>query len=184
MLKFTVKVFREKYRKVKEVFLHRILHVEDTPHRIALGAAAGIFIAWTPTWGLQMVLAIALAALIRGNKAAAVPMVWITNPVSNPAIYGFSYFVGHFLMTGSWKIDPEIKRQFTILMNEMMKLDIWDRTFWSRLGEMTLKIGLEIWVGSCVVGLILAFITYPIVRQAVIRYRRHKELKHPKKDTE
>ncbi len=183
-LKFKAKVFRDKYQKFKEVFLHRILHVEDTPHRIALGAAAGIFIAWTPTFGLQTILAIALAALIRGNKAAAVPMVWITNPLSNPAIYGISYFVGHFLCTGNWTIDADIKRQLIDLMNETMVLDIWNASFWSRLMDISLRIGLELWIGCCVMGLALAIITYPVIRQAVIGYRHHKELKKLKKEHE
>jgi hypothetical protein len=32
--------------------------------------------------------------------------------------------------------------------------------------------------------LAVALITYPIILQAVIRYRRHKELKNLKKETE
>ena len=47
--------------RLKTFFIYRVLHVDDTPHRIALGVAAGIFIAWTPTIGFQMLLTILLA---------------------------------------------------------------------------------------------------------------------------
>jgi len=167
-------VIQKTFKKVKDLFLHHILHVDDTPHRIALGAAVGIFVAWTPTFGLQTVLAIALAAILRANKAVVIPMAWVTNPLTNPAIYGFSYLVGHFLLTGNWSVDPQIKAQILGLMKETTRLDIWDASFWSRLMDVTMEIGLELWVGSCVVGLLVTLITYPLIYKAVIRYRKHK----------
>jgi len=165
------------YAKIKDIILHHILHVEDTPHRIALGAAVGIFIAWTPTFGLQTIIALALAAICRANKAVVFPMVWITNPVTNPAIYGFSYFVGHFLHTGSRHIEPAMKRQMLTLMKETMMMDIWHGEFWSQLMDVTWKIGLDLWIGSCVVGAIIAIVTYPTVYHTVIWYRRHRAKK-------
>jgi len=170
-------MLRKNYDKIKDIVLHHILHVEDSPHRIALGAAAGIFVAWTPTFGLQMILAVALAAVLRANKAVTIPMVWITNPVTNPAIYGFSYFVGHFLRTGTWSIDPAMKGQMICVMKQSIQMDIWNAPFWSRLADITWKIGLELWIGSCLIGLIIALITYPAIYYAVVSYRRHRDKK-------
>ena len=45
-------------------FIYRVLHVDDTPHRIALGVAVGIFVAWTPTVGLHMILTVLLMVSI------------------------------------------------------------------------------------------------------------------------
>jgi uncharacterized protein len=167
-------VIQKNFKKIKDLFLHHILHVEDTPHRIALGAASGIFVAWTPTFGFQTIFGIALAAILRANKAVVIPMAWVTNPLTNPPIYGFSYLVGHFLLTGNWSVDPKIKTQLLDLMKETTRLDIWNASFWSRLADVTIKIGLELWVGSCVVGLAVALITYPLIYKAVIRYRKYK----------
>jgi uncharacterized protein len=172
-------MIRAGYRKFKDLFLHHILHVDDTPERIARGAAAGIFVAWTPTFGMQTVIAIAAAALVRGNKAAVIPMVWVTNPLTNPAIYTFSYLVGHFLMTGEFRIDPAMRAKALTLMKETMLLDIWDASFWSRLWDVTKQIGLELWVGSCVVGLVVAAVTYPLVLRAVVGYRKHRAAHKP-----
>jgi len=167
------------WSKFWEIFLHKILHVNDTPHRLALGAAAGIFVAWTPTFGFQTILAIALAALIRGNKAIVIPMAWITNPFTNVPIYGFNYLVGHFLLTGSWSTDPVIKAQIINLIKKTMHMDIWHSAFWITLWTVTKKIGLEMWLGSTCVGLIVALITYFLVYWAVLRYRQHRAKKHP-----
>ena len=75
------------WRKSRRFIVHRVLHADDTPHRIALGVAAGLFIGLTPTVGFQMVLAVALAAALRANKVVCIPMVWITNPFTIIPIY-------------------------------------------------------------------------------------------------
>lgn len=165
------------YQRFKDLFLHHILHVDDTPERIARGAAVGIFVAWTPTFGFQTLIALIAAALARGNKAAVIPMVWVTNPLTNPVIYGFSYFVGHFLRTGELHLDPVMKAKALTVMKETLILDIWHVSFWSRLWDITKHIGFELWIGSCVVGLVVAAITYPLVRRAVIQYRKHRSEK-------
>ena len=70
------------WEKARNILVHRVLGVDDSPHRIALGVAVAFFVAWTPTLGFQMVLAIALATVLRANKAVTVPIVWLTNPVT------------------------------------------------------------------------------------------------------
>jgi len=69
------------------VFVDRVLQVHDTPHRIGLGVATGIFVAWTPTVGFQMALTVALAWLVGANKVVGVPFVWISCPPTYFATY-------------------------------------------------------------------------------------------------
>ncbi|MBW8035386.1 MAG: DUF2062 domain-containing protein, partial [Planctomycetes bacterium] len=51
---------------------HKILHVDDSPNRIALGAAIGLFIAWTPAVGLHTLIVLAITSLTKANKFVAV----------------------------------------------------------------------------------------------------------------
>jgi hypothetical protein len=44
--------------------------------------------------GLQMPIAIFLAALFKWNKIAAAAGAWITNPVTAPFLYSLTYFIG------------------------------------------------------------------------------------------
>ncbi|MFA6133829.1 MAG: DUF2062 domain-containing protein [Phycisphaerae bacterium] len=76
------KRLRVNLRLLRNFVVYRIIHVDDTPHRIALGVAIGMFVAWTPTSGMQMVLIVALSALCRANKVVGVPMAWLSNPAT------------------------------------------------------------------------------------------------------
>ena len=69
-------------KRLRTFVVDKILGVHDSPHRIALGVAIGIFVTWTPTIGFQMALTVALSALFRANKVVGVPLVWISNPAT------------------------------------------------------------------------------------------------------
>lgn len=79
-------------------WLRAMLMLDDSSHRIALGAAIGMFIAMTPTVGIQMLLVLLLAVATRRwfrfNKVAALLMVYVSNPLTVVPIYWFSYKVG------------------------------------------------------------------------------------------
>jgi hypothetical protein len=49
--------------KLKAIY-GKFLMLDDTPHRIALGIAIGVFVAWTPTVGVQMLAVIPIAFLL------------------------------------------------------------------------------------------------------------------------
>ena len=72
----------------------RFIKIRGHPREIALGFALGIFIGMTPTMGVQTPLAIFLAALFKWSKLSAGFGVWITNPLTAPFIYGFTYLIG------------------------------------------------------------------------------------------
>jgi uncharacterized protein (DUF2062 family) len=167
----------EYFRKFREVLLHHILHTQDTAHRLAMGAAIGMFIAWTPTFGVQMVLAVALATLFRANKAVTIPMVWLTNPVTNVPIYAFAYAFGHFLLTGTWAVDPNLTRRMMNLMTQTIGFDFYHTAYWSNLSNLILQVGIDLWLGGVILGLLFALVTYPLMYWAVIKCRAFKKTK-------
>ncbi|MEM6606792.1 MAG: DUF2062 domain-containing protein, partial [Pseudomonadota bacterium] len=57
----------------------------------------GLFIAFLPVPG-QMLLAALVAVLVRCNLPIAVGLVWVTNPVTMPAIFFLAYQVGALLI--------------------------------------------------------------------------------------
>src|SRR5262249_11421477 len=65
-----------RWAHLREILLHH--HVE--PARLAAAVALGVFIGLTPFYGLQTVLAIVLAGLLRLNITAAVVATQISNP--------------------------------------------------------------------------------------------------------
>ena len=161
-------------RKLKRFFIYRVLHVDDTPHRIALGLAIGIFITWTPTMGLQMILTIMVASLMRANKFVGVPFVWISNPVTAVPLYGFNYLVGTWVLPGDYpvsKFTESLSKAVFIGGGWMDKIGAW----W----EATIDFFLPLWIGSIMVALILAVPTYVVTRWAIMKYRKIWHEKHP-----
>jgi hypothetical protein len=80
--------------------LHRL---PDSPHRIALGFACGAAASFSPFFGFHIVLAAAVAWVLRGNVLAAAFGTIIGNPITFPFIAAFS------LETG-WRILGTVKR--------------------------------------------------------------------------
>jgi uncharacterized protein (DUF2062 family) len=79
-------------------FKRQLRELRGKPHKISLGVAIGVFIAITPTIPFHTVLAVALAALLRGSKLAAALGVWVSNPLTIPFFYYGSYRVGRFVL--------------------------------------------------------------------------------------
>jgi uncharacterized protein (DUF2062 family) len=66
--------------------------------RSASGAfAVGLFVAFIPI-PMQMLLAAALAIVTRVNLPVSVALVWITNPVTLPAVFYICYRVGAWIL--------------------------------------------------------------------------------------
>jgi uncharacterized protein (DUF2062 family) len=79
-------------------FWRELNELRGEPHKIALGMAIGVFIAITPTIPFHTVLAVSVAALLRGSKLAAALGVWVSNPVTIPIFYYGSYRLGKFVL--------------------------------------------------------------------------------------
>jgi len=64
------------------------------PRSLALGAAAGVFVAILPIPGVQLLSAAGLAWLIRGHSGTAALATFAANPVTYPLIWLASYTLG------------------------------------------------------------------------------------------
>lgn len=64
---------------------------------VARGLALGVFIALTPTLGVQLVLTALLAYALRVNLPVALAACWITNPATAPVIYALEFRLGLWL---------------------------------------------------------------------------------------
>ncbi|MEO0588051.1 MAG: DUF2062 domain-containing protein [Planctomycetota bacterium] len=145
----------------------RIVALRATPHQIAMGAAVGVFIGFTPTFGFQMLAAVVVAFLFRLSKPATVIPVWISNPVTFVPFYAATYAVGALLWPGETLAD------LPATMKSIAQLETWKdqgRAFWS-LGTSLFG---PLWIGAVVLGGPLAVVTYPVVRRGVIAYRHHR----------
>lgn len=167
--------YRFAWKRFVDFFVERVLHAHDTPHRIALGVAIGIFVAWTPTVGFQMVLTVALAWLLGANKLVGVPFVWISSPLTFVPIYLPNYYVGRWILSSD--VPPPDFSKMADVTGGWLE---WATTWWS----VTWQAILPLWVGSLVVAAALAIPTYFATYYAVILYRRkmHVSPTHPPRE--
>ena len=78
---------------------HRIGRIPDTPYRIAAGFACGAAVSFTPFMGLHILVAIAMAFLIRANMLSATVGTVIGNPWTFPIIWAASFEVGNYILS-------------------------------------------------------------------------------------
>lgn len=66
-------------------------------HSVAKAFAVGLFFAFIPV-PFQMVLAAGAAILVHANLPLSIALVWLTNPITMPAIFYACYMVGTWLI--------------------------------------------------------------------------------------
>jgi len=157
-------------------FVHRLERMQASPHQIALGCAAGVFVSITPLLGTQMILAALLAFAIRANIPAALIGTFFGNPLSWPLIWGGTYLAGCYMlgienvMTLSG-LEYYLKRFVDALAT--WSPDVIDHAIilvWPVLKPML--------AGSLPLGLIVATVIYFALRPVIAAYQRARVAAH------
>jgi uncharacterized protein (DUF2062 family) len=150
--------------RARQFLLYQIIHADDPPHKLALGAAIGMWVTFTPTIGAQMLLVVFLAWLFRANKVVGLPIVWLSNPATLVPIYYPSYRLGSWLL-GSPDIGVAWWKQLTDPPSGARAA----LTFYR---DRLLEVFEPLWVGCLIVAALAAMLTYAAVYFAVGFYRQ------------
>ncbi|MFH2065985.1 MAG: DUF2062 domain-containing protein [Pseudomonadota bacterium] len=140
---------------VKKAY-ERFLKIRGNPNEIALGFALGLFIGMAPCMGIQTVIAVFLAALLRWNKFSAAAGVWISNPISAPFLYGFTFYIGSL---------------FTGVTNSFKPTDVFDFEYLYQIVRNAPGIFWALTIGGIVTGIPISLIGYYVSYMAVKRYQ-------------
>ena len=139
-----------------------LIRLRGSPQAIAGGFSLGLFIAFTPTIGLQILLAFFLATVLNVNRPAAVLAVWITNPATIPAIFTLNYWLGSLIWEGP-SVSVVSRRLFE-LASQLTTLDIWAITDQlSAVAELGMDIIVPLILGSIIAGTLISVLTYVIL---------------------
>lgn len=156
----------------------RLVRLQASPHRVALGAAAGIFAAFTPFLGAQMLLAVLLAAVLRASVPAALLGTFIGNPLSWPAIWAGTYAAGCFIMgTDAVAHAAEIERRFGMLSEAVRSGSVENL---EGAAEVAAPLLMPMIAGSVPLGLAIALLFYWGLRRAVAAAQIRRQLAHAK----
>jgi len=78
--------------------LGALLQLDEAPWRIALALAVGVFISFTPFWGVQTILALVVATVFRLNRAVTLTGTWLNLPWFAPLVYAGAWKLGAMLL--------------------------------------------------------------------------------------
>ena len=148
--------------RMRDFVVYDVIHADDTPHRIALGVACGMFVCFTPTIPFQMVLAVALSWLLRANKVVGIPLVWLSNPATMVPIFLPQYLLGCQLL-GMKAMDVDFSKLTQTYTD-------WDEQFLVAWGLME-KIFWPLWLGSIIISTLVGIASYYFSLFLIIRYR-------------
>ena len=153
-----------------------LVRLRRSPRAIAGGFAMGVFIAFTPTIGIQIVLVVLVTTFLNLNRPAGILSVWITNAATMAPIYTFNYWVGSFF----WSGPPitEVYETFVAITMQLIKLDFWAfKDQFDTILNLSSAIVIPLVIGSFVVGLCAALLVYLIaftLIQTVLEKRKSK----------
>ncbi|NOZ25261.1 MAG: DUF2062 domain-containing protein [Nitrospirae bacterium] len=133
-----------------------IFSVRETPRKIALAFAMGVFIGISPFLGLHTLMAIAFASVFRLNKLVTLAGAFVTNPWTIIPIYSFATWIG-IKMTG---------HESTLTQTNFKEITIVN--IFSILKELILPF----FVGTICFGLVAGAVSYLFVYSIMKRMRK------------
>jgi hypothetical protein len=137
--------------------LQAILHIQDTPHRIALAFGLGVVIAFSPLLGIHTGLALGVAFLFRLSRVAILAGAWTNNPWTLAPMY----MAGTALGCGMFGVSPESL--------ETIDWSLHGREFYEALWEGLRPLVVPFVVGNTVLGVVAGVVAYGLVRSLLER---------------
>lgn len=178
---------KQLWKRLVDVVVHRILGLDDTPHRIAWGVLLGTVVAFTPTIGFQIAIYVTLATLLRANKISGIPVLFVSNPFTAIPLYWFIWRVGALLVPGGDTSAAEIRTQLRrMAQSDLTWQNAFTWSFWGEIGRTVVDMGVELWIGSFVIGLLAGIPLFFVSYWGVMEYRRrtwHRHHLRPPKGT-
>ncbi len=147
----------------------KIVRSAKDPYKVAMGGAIGMWVNFLPLPGLGAVVAILIAFSMRANVPAAIIGQLPGNPWTFPIIWWISYQVGKLV----WPFAGD-GIGFTELMSNFSWSFLWDNSHALLNGVL-----LPLVLGGQVLGVVLAFGTFVVLRREVAKFwdvRRAKAL--------
>lgn len=149
----------EKWRNLREKMVREPLSPED----VAAGWALGMFVGCAIPFGLQLIISVPLAVMMRVSKIGATFGTLITNPVTIFFIYpAQTYVVNRIIFGGSLTYERLMKVEWT-----------WQAV--RKLGAETMA---SFFLGGIFLAVIMTPITYIAVKKFIIAVRKRDKKAH------
>ena len=138
---------------------NKMVREQLPPEDIAAGWALGMFVGCAIPFGLQLIISIPLAIMMRVSKVGATVATFITNPATIFVIYPLQTFLVNRLLFGG-----------SLTLTKLMETE-WS---WNAVCKLGAEVMASFFLGGFFLAIILTPITYVIVKRIVIRFRARK----------
>lgn len=155
---------RQIWQKTWRYLYLRFIRLRGSTEAIARGLAVGVFAGMFPVFGLQMAVAVVLAAIVRANKIIAAAATWVSNPFTYLPLFAFNFQVGRWLLNSS-------EQSFSF-----EQIDTWQE-----ITKFGANFGITLFLGCFIVGLVSGIATYFLALWLVPRLKksRRSRRQHP-----
>ena len=164
------------WRRAAVYVIHRLRRLPDPAHRISRGIAAGVFVSFTPFYGLHFLCAGLIAWMMRGNILAALLATFFGNPITFPVIATLSVELGSYLLGLPPVPLPKVVGSFSLA-----SVELWSNftaiftsatADWSHLSTFFTHIFLPYLVGGLIPGIFAGLIAYYASYPIILSYQR------------
>ncbi|MDO5646936.1 DUF2062 domain-containing protein [Paracoccus sp. (in: a-proteobacteria)] len=160
--------------------MHRMRRLPDQPHRIARGFACGVYVSFTPLFGLHFLLGALMAWVIRGNIIASALGTFVGNPLTFPLIAVVSIGLGRYLLGVPGDLSPqmifyEFSGATAQLWHNATSLFGPETAQWDRLAVFFQNLFLPYLVGGLIVGIPVSVAFHYMTVPAFKAYQRRRQ---------
>ena len=141
-------------RRSFRALLRQVLHLQESPERTALAFAIGVFIAFSPAYGLHTAMVVICTWLFGLNFVALLTGAFVNNPWTIVPILGATYW------TGAWLLGHTETPTFN-----------WADLSFSGIYEQVAPYLIPFALGGFVLSVIGSLLTYPVAYLIILRYR-------------
>jgi len=154
--------FSEYWQRLKS----RMVREQLPPEDIAAGWALGVFVGCAVPFGLQLVISIPLALMMRVSKVGATLGTFITNPVSIFFIYPAQTFIVNKLLFGG------------SLTYAKLADTAWT---WAAVRRLGAEVMVSFFLGGFLLAIVMTPIAYFAVKRIVVRSRAWRARRRERK---
>lgn len=139
--------------------LRQVLHLQESPQRTALAFALGVFIAFSPAYGLHTAMVVLCTWLFGLNFIALLAGAFINNPWTIIPIFGATYW------TGAWLLGRTDAPDFD-----------WHDLSFSGIYEQVLPYAVPFMLGGMVLSVLGALASYPLAYLFLAKHRHKPDM--------
>ncbi len=159
---------------------HRVRRLPDSPERIARGVWAGVFVTFSPLFGMHFLFAVLLARMMKGNILASLMATFVGNPLT------FVFIALSSLKSGHWILGTELEEgELRALSRKFSDAgsDLWhnsvavftpEKMDWSGLAIFSRDVFYPYLIGGIVSGIFFATISYYLMVPVLHAYQKRR----------